>query len=182
MLGALAMVPTGSTSASPPQEGPGFRIRDATVRLVDGAYVLDANVDYRFSPESLEAMESGVPITVLLEAAIERERPLLDERVASVRARQRIKKHALSEQYVVTDLRTGRARTFASFEEMSAGLGRITGLAMIDRRVLSDDQRYRLRVRVRLDVEALPSPLRPLAYVSSAWRLSSEWYVWPLPR
>ena len=35
---------------------------------------------------------------------------------------------------------------------------------------------------VYVDIEALPAPLRPVAYLSSPWRLTSEWYEWPLER
>ena len=31
---------------------------------------------------------------------------------------------------------------------------------------------------VRAEIEALPAPLRPIAYVSPSWRLSSGWYEW----
>jgi hypothetical protein len=38
--------------------------------------------------------------------------------------------------------------------------------------------KYRGRLRLRLDIEALPAPLRPIAYISPSWRLSSGWYEW----
>ena len=33
---------------------------------------------------------------------------------------------------------------------------------------------------VELDVEALPPPLRPIAYTSGAWRLNSDWHKWDI--
>ena len=39
---------------------------------------------------------------------------------------------------------------------------------------------YTLAIRAKLDIEALPAPLRPVAYVSPSWRMSSGWYEWNL--
>jgi len=39
-----------------------------------------------------------------------------------------------------------------------------------------------VRLRCSLDIESLPTPVRLLAYVSSAWDMDNEWYQWPLVR
>ena len=158
----------------------GFVVRHADTRLSADTYVLDAGIDLKFSPESLEAMESGVPITVLVEVEVARERLFLDKRIRRIRMRHRIRKHALSGRYVVTDVASGKAHTYTSFDDMIADLGTVRGLALLARRQLEPGRRYRVRLRARLDIEALPSPLRPLAYLSSLWRLRSDWFTWVL--
>jgi hypothetical protein len=45
---------------------------------------------------------------------------------------------------------------------------------------LRDGRRYTVRLRGRLDIESLPTPVRLLAYVSSAWDMDNEWYKWRL--
>ena len=57
-------------------------------------------------------------------------------------------------------------------------LGTIADFPLLDAYLLEGEKHYMLYVRARLDIEALPSPLRPLAYLSSLWRLESEWYRW----
>ena len=37
---------------------------------------------------------------------------------------------------------------------------------------------YRAGLSVRLDIESLPLPLRPVAYVTPAWYLESPVYKW----
>ena len=61
-----------------------------------------------------------------------------------------------------------------------AGLSRIRDIPLIDEHLIDSDSAYTLRLRALLDIEALPSPMRPLAYFSSLWRLKSDWYEWPL--
>ena len=181
VLCALLLLSVSGPSATQSAE-PGFKVRDARTRLVDGVHRLDASIDFDFSPEALEAMDSGVPLTVLVAMEIRRERRLLDKRIARLHARYRIETHPLTKHYVLKNLNSGETRTYGSFDEMVVGLGTISDFPMLDDQLLRDGRRYHLRLRARLDIEALPAPLRPVAYLSSPWRLTSEWYEWPLER
>ena len=158
----------------------GFEVRDVRTRLDDGVYRLDAEVDFDFSDESLEALHSGVPLTVMVEMEVLRERPLLDARVAQVAARYSLHVHALSGHYVITDLATGATRSFRTYPEAIAELGRIRDFPLFDAALLEEGESYRLRIRASLDVEALPSPMRLVAYFDSLWQLSSNWRYWEL--
>jgi hypothetical protein len=44
------------------------------------------------------------------------------------------------------------------------------------------EQNYVLDVRVSLDIESLPAPLRPVAYTSLDWHLNSGWTTWTVKR
>ena len=41
---------------------------------------------------------------------------------------------------------------------------------------------YVVAIKVSFDRDALPLPLRPLAYINPQWYLSSEWTLWPLKK
>jgi hypothetical protein len=47
---------------------------------------------------------------------------------------------------------------------------------------LESELNYEIRLRGSLDIESLPTPVRLIAYVSSAWDMMSKWYSWPLVR
>lgn len=164
-------------SASP---GLDFSVRHVDTRTEGETWLLDAGIDLEFNRESREAMESGVPLTVLLEIEVVRERLFRDEGVRHIRMPYRIQRHALSERYVVTYVPSGKARTYGAVEDASATLGTIRGLALVERADLLPGQSYRVRLRARLDIEAMPSPLRPLAWFRSLWRLRGDWFTWVL--
>ena len=42
----------------------GFTVTEVNTRLVEGTFVLDAQVDYQFSERALEALDNGVPLTL----------------------------------------------------------------------------------------------------------------------
>jgi hypothetical protein len=105
-----------------------------------------------------------------------------DKEVAALQAKLRIETRPLSKTYLVRNLNSGETRVFGSFGELLEGLGRIRDFPLLDEHLLGSEGDYYLRLRALLDIESLPSPMRPWAYLSSLWRLESDWYEWPLER
>ena len=151
-------------------------------QLTDGVHRVHADIAFDFSDEALDAMENGVALTVSVDMQVLQVNRLWDQRVATVKAQYRIQAHALTRHYVIKDLSTGESTTYLNFAEMTARLGHIDGLPLLDDHVLEPDAQYRVRLRASLERESLPTPLRLLAYFSSSWQLSSDWTTWPLQR
>lgn len=176
-----------STSAADDIEA-GFDIRNARTELVDGVYLLEADISFVFSAEALEAIENGVPVTIVLEMQVLRERGFIwdklwrDKKMAQIEAKFRIETRPLSNTYLVRNLNSGETQVFGSFGELVAGLGKIRNFPLLDEHLIGDEGHYYLRLRALLDIESLPSPMRPWAYLSSLWRLQSNWYEWPIER
>ena len=159
----------------------GFLVQDAAIDLVEGVYRLDARFETDLSDAALEALENGVPLTVILEIQVLRGRKYLwDKRVASLEARQRVELHPLSRQYLLKNLNSGATRTYPRLEETLAALGNIVDFPMLDGHLLEHGEVYTLRLRARIDIKSLPPAVRPWAYVTSGWRLKSEWHHLPL--
>lgn len=179
---SIALLAPALAYTAPTASEPGFHVQNAHVRLQDGAYLLDASIDFDFSPESIEAMDNGVKLTIVLDIEVLKKHLLWHKAILKQQSRFRVGVHALSKRYVVRDLNSGETRTFRSVEEMADALGSVNGLLLFDREFLEAETDYLARVRARLDIEALPSPLRPLAYISPEWRLDGDWYEWSLNR
>lgn len=158
-----------------------FSVRDARTELKDGVYRLDANIDFRFSDEALDALHSGLPFVINIEVKVERPRNYLwADTVAELRQRYRIQFHALSDRYVVHNLNTDTRHSYVALDDALQAFGTLRDFPMLDRRLLDLGHRYRAGLRATLDIEALPTPMRLWAYVSDQWQLDSEWYQWPL--
>lgn len=161
----------------------GFQVSEARTELVNGVYLLDAQIAFTFSADSLEALENGVALTVLVEMDIVETRPFIwDKRLARLSSRHQLQRHALSNRYVLTNLNTGASRSFRKLRGAMIALGTLERFPMLDSHLLESGNEYTLRVRARLDIEALPAPLRPLAYLSSLWRRNDDWSTWPIER
>lgn len=158
-----------------------FDVVSASTRLEGGVYRLNARIDYRFSDAALEALQNGVPLTVELDMEVRRRRPWLwDETVYALTQRFRLEYHTLSRQYLASNLNSGERRGFPTRSGAVRFMGQIADFPFLDKSLLDPDERYEGALRARLDIEALPAPLRLLAYLSDDWRLASEWYSWPL--
>jgi hypothetical protein len=159
----------------------GFTIRSVSTHLQNKVYQLDANIDYRFSKSALEALRNGVPLIVLLDSKVEQERKWwLNKTIADLQQGYLLLYHALTEKYIVNNLNSGAQENYERLSTALEALGNIKDLPILDANLTTGDNHYTVRLRTRLDLESLPAPMRPLAYISSDWRLESDWYEWPL--
>ncbi len=175
LLALLALLAVTSVRAA------GFDVIDASTRLEGGVYRLSAQIEYSLSEQALDALQNGVPLTIELLMEVRRRRSWVwDETVYSLAQRFRLEYHALSRQYLVHNLNSGERRNFPTRPAALRFMGQIHEFPLLDHSLLAPDQRYEGALQARLDLDALPAPLRLLAYLSEGWRLTSEWYAWPL--
>jgi hypothetical protein len=158
-----------------------FDIRSAMTDLRGGVYYLDASIDLSLSADAREALRSGVPLTIRLDVALEhRRRFWWDGEDATLRQRYQLEYHALTERYVVSNVNSGDQMSFATLPSALDSLGRIEGLPLIDAALVDAQRRYGVRLRIYLDSESLPGPLRLLAFWRRDWSIASDWYRCPL--
>lgn len=155
-----------------------FSINFAEVHLQDKVYLMDADLDYTLTEKAIEALNNGVALTLVLSITIERDRQYWwDETIATLEQRYQLKYHALSRQHVVKYLNTGIQETFPSLPIALRTIGKLKDYPLLDKLMIKPTETYRVYLQNYLDIESLPVPLRPLAYLSSQWRLSSQWYL-----
>lgn len=159
-----------------------FTLVEAQTRRVDGSFLLSAEIDYSFSERALEALENGVPLTILVHIQVREEGAWIwDESLVDQRLRYRIRYKPLSERYLVSRLPGEEGgRTFVTRQAAIAALGEIDNLYLISEKRLEPDRAYEVHLRASLDIEELPLPLRPMAYLRSGWKQSTGWTNWPL--
>lgn len=177
---AFAAPTEGARGAERPERG-SVVIKDVVTALRDGVFLLDADIDFRFSGAALEALDNGVPLPIQLKIEIYRPRNWwLDDDLAVLRQRYRLQYHALSRQYLVSNANTGAVESFPTLAGAIETLGRVRDLPLLDERLLDRGTGYEARLRAKLEIEGLPLPLRPIAYLFSEWHHTSEWAVWTL--
>jgi hypothetical protein len=154
-----------------------FTIRHAETRLVNKVYQLSADLDYSFTDEVREAIDSGVPMVLVMDIELYRPRDYIwDKEVASLQQRFKLQYHAVAEQYIVTNINSGAQQTYHSLYSAIESIRSIHDIPVIDAQLLDPGVAYTLRLRMSLELSSLPVPLRLTAYFSSKWRLDSDWY------
>lgn len=187
-LSVLAII-AGMLAAGPvvsqqlPKRQGFFDIRSATTMLNEGVHELEARLQLILSDDALDALNSGVPLTIELDFEVIRVRGLwLDAQDAGLTFQYELEYRPLSQRYLVRNLNSGDTDSFSTLYSALNNLGRIQGLPVIDDAILNPGSRYRLRLRARLSTRQYPSALRLLFFWRSQWQLQSEWYEWTLER
>jgi hypothetical protein len=158
-----------------------FAVTSAETRIDGEVIRLDAEIHYGFSEPALEALDNGVPLTVEVHIQVRgSEDWLWDRSLVDRRLRYRIRYKPLSQRYLVSRVSAERGRTYVSREAAVAALGELDDLPLLGRARLEPGKDYVLRINASLDLEELPLPLRPVAYLRSTWKQSTGWSKWPL--
>jgi len=170
---------SGFSHAADPGE---FLVDDAHAWSEEGRQLLDAQFTVRLSSGAQEALESGVPLVLEFQVQLVKTHKWFWDMVdVELTQRRQLQYHALSRSYLVKDLNSGTQGNYRRLDDALRAAGTIQSLLLTDA-PLQAGQRYLVRIRGNLDIESLPTPVRLLAYVSSAWDMQSEWYTWPLVR
>jgi hypothetical protein len=181
---ALCVWVTGVSVAQSDVEREGyFEIRSASTELVDGVHKLNARLQLVLSSEALEALSSGVPLTIELQIDIIQVRRFYwDDVDAELAIRYELEYRPLSQRYIVRNLNSGDQDSFATLYSALNTLGRVQDLPVIDNSLLDPDKNYRIRVRALLNTQQYPAPLRLLFFWRDQWQLASKWSEWLLER
>jgi hypothetical protein len=147
----------------------------------DGLILLDAEIAYDLNETVSEAMENGVPLTFETHVQMrDAEAWIWEKDVIDHRLRTVLRYRPLSGLYELRNLQGDEGLSFATRSAALRALGRIVAMPIIERDRLDLEKEYLVRVEVNLDVEALPMPMRPLAYLKPDWSISSEPWEWRL--
>ena len=160
-----------------------FEVRSASTQQVGGVHTLDARLQLVLSSEALEALSSGVPLTIELQLEVIRVRRFVwDDAEAELALRYELEYRPLSQRYLVRNLNSGDQDSFATLYSALNNLGRVQGLPVIDDALLEYGKDYRIRLRAMLNTQQYPAPLRLLFFWRDEWQLQSEWFEWLLER
>ncbi len=177
LLGLLAMAVATRANATE------FTVADVSTELREQWYYLNADVVYEFNEEVLEAMKNGVPLGIRLTISLKRVRDYLwNESVVQVSQYHEIEYNALTEQYIVKDVLAGTQQSYTSRAAAITAVGRFQNIQLVESEKISASEKYQISFQPAFDIESLPAPLRPWAWLSSDWKFSGERQQWLLQK
>ncbi|MEM1263679.1 MAG: DUF4390 domain-containing protein [Pseudomonadota bacterium] len=160
-----------------------FEVRSAEALLDGGQYSLDARVQLILSSDARAALDNGIPLNFVTEIeVIESRRFWIDDTIATSDVRYQLQYHALSQRYLIHNLKTGDQQSFATLFSALNNLGRIIDVPIVAESRLRDNRRYRVRIRSLLEFQDFSGPLRFIFFWVDDWHLRSNWFTWALDR
>jgi hypothetical protein len=156
-------------------------VRSAYVNIDHGVFLLHARVEYPQGPAIRNALREGITLDFDLEVRIERERHLwFNANIVELTLPRQLSYHAVSDRYVVRDVRSGDQDTFATLDEALEYLGKVDAWPVLVEPQLNGGN-YTISVRAGVRRGELPASLRALMFWTNDWARQSEWYTWSLP-
>ena len=152
----------------------GFHIKDVRVSSGYQKVLARFQQDLSLSREAIDALEKGVPLTVLLDMELRDSITLT--LLADDSRHYEISFKPLSQVYQLKGPAAGDIKNFPRLRHVMNELASIrvdfaTG-------PLAPGP-YEFRSRIRLDNARLPAPMHLPALFSSQWKHDSEWSTWP---
>jgi hypothetical protein len=158
-----------------------LEVHSAYVNVDRGVFLLHARVEYPVSPAIRTALRDGVTLTFDLDARVDRDRRLwFNAVIVDVTLRRELSYHAVTDRYVVRDVRSGDQTSFATLEDALDFLGKVNDWPILVEPQL-DEGNYSISVRAGVRRGSLPASLRALLFWTNDWARVSEWYTWSLP-
>ena len=160
-----------------------FDVRSATTILDQKNYLLDARLQLFLSDEALNALNSGVPLTIELNIEIIRSRRFLpDAKEDELQFQYELEYRPLSQRYIVKDVQGGTQDSYATLFSALNKLGKVQDLILTQNSSLDPQANYRFRLQALLSTKQYSAPLRMLFFWRNQWDLKSEWFEWQLKR
>src|SRR5580698_11663952 len=103
-----------------------LEVRSAYVNIDKGVFLLHARVEYPVGPSIREALQDGTTLSFDLDARVDRARRFwFNSNLVDLTLRRELSYHAVSNRYVVRDVRSGDQTTFATVDEALEFLGKV---------------------------------------------------------
>jgi hypothetical protein len=154
-------------------------VNNAEGVIIENMYTVNATISYQLGKESRTALEHGIPLEFDIDIRIRKRRLWFwDQTLVIKTVTYRLEHQPLSGDYLVTRLDNGELEQFQNLEDVLKYVGEIRNFPLTDASSLEINGSLYAQIKSHLNIEALPAPLRPLAYISTDWRLSSPWQTW----
>lgn len=161
------------------EEGDVFNTSDAYFILDDSLLLLNAEFQIEL-PEYIElAVDQGFAVPIMFEVEVlEEKKYWLDEKVISLKQQYLLHYLPMLNAYVIIDVNIGQRYYFDSRADAVMYLLAIYRYPMFDIENFSPDRVFYARLRIGIDTDELPLPLKSSSLWDNDWNLRSDWYEW----
>jgi hypothetical protein len=178
-----------------------FAVSKINPQVTGAGLIIEGQLELPLPVNVEEAVNKGIPLDIRVDLRLYRQRAWWWNRLlASWQLQRQVRLHALSGQYLVTEVQNCRlhgrsacipapegsiakaSESASTLAEALTQLGELTNLFFDLNDIELSDGNYVLEVRTELDIESLPPPLRPVAYTLPSWHLDSGWTSWTVTR
>ena len=149
--------------------------------LLNGVYYSNIEIEFVFSKEYLEALNSGLVFDIDLDFSVVNVRTRrLNREIGKLSQKYILKYNAFTQRYTILNVNTGREVSRSSVGSALQYLGNIRNLPTIDDSFINIDQNYQVYLQVSTRAQGVPSWIKTLTFWRDNLDFVTEWIQWPL--
>ncbi len=152
-------------------------LKSAELKAQEDAYVLNADVDIKFSSAIDDAISKGYALNFIIEFQLASPRKYwFDDEIVTVSQQVTLSYHALSRQFLL--MRGEQQKSFVRLDEAIDDLSSISDLKVFSKSQVEKGELYKASFLMRLDTKKLPKTLLGEGLVAEEWRMSTQRFEW----
>jgi hypothetical protein len=160
-----------------------FQIKGANFSLHNSLLELNAEFEIELPAYIKTAVEQGFAVPLMFQVEILTPKKYwLDEKIITLKQRYQLHFLPMLSSYAVFDLNAGQRYYFDSLSEAVHYLQVVYNYPMLDINNISADRSFYARIRVGIDSDELPVPLKSSSLWENDWGLTSDWYAWDIEK
>jgi hypothetical protein len=180
LLGCFGVLLPSLAMLAPPAWAQQQRLmlHELALTHTDHEVLLDMHLQGGFHRELLEAIESGIPITVTFYMKLYRKRGLwFDEEVLSKTIKHMVRYETLKKQYRVSEINGLFSSIKVTKHEptMVRWMSEIEGQPLIPFHLLQSGEEYYVKAMADLKAVQSPFPLSHIPFLASLWDAGTPW-------
>ncbi len=180
-IGSLAILLSMPLSAA--EDDVAFRVKNADFSLHKSLLELNSEIEIELPGYISIAIEKGFAVPLMFQVEIlSPVKYWWDDKIVTLKQQYQLHFLPMLSSYVIFDLNAGQRYYFDSLSEAVHYLQVVYKYPMLDINNISDDRSFYARIRVGIDNDELPIPLKSSSLWDNDWGLRSDWYLWEIEK
>ncbi len=178
-LTLLLNIFTSNISAQQPEQG--IRVIEVLSYEDERTYYMDARIESHLPDYLEQAVYSGIPLPLLLQIEVkESNNWWFDRSLVTIEQHYLLHYLPLFGRIKLDNLSDGSSHHHDSLATALRQVGSLHKFPILDKEHFSTQNKIYARIRLKVDVSALPKPLRADSLLGGSWDISSDWKEWVL--
>jgi len=158
-----------------------IKIESTNAYTEGNTYYLDSLFDFVLTEEADKALHHGISLEIQTHFQLRLQREWLwDKTISEKKLIYKLEHRPLTKNFLTINLNTGLRSSYSNLNDALNHINTITKMELFDVSMLYKDKNYIARIKIFLNIGSLPPPMRPQAYFSSNWDMSSKWFEWEI--
>jgi len=154
----------------------GIRVLEVSSHEDDRTYYIDGVIETHLPEYMTQAIYNGIPLPLQLQIDVkESSNWWFDRSLVTIEQRYLLHYLPLYDTIRLENLSTGSSTLQRSLVTALRKVGRIKNFPILDKEHFDTKNGIYARIRLKVDVSALPKPLRAESLLGGSWNISSDW-------